>query len=264
MATMSLSLPAIYNYELNVSQRDIFSGLTVPALLDRSTLIDLLLLRSAPFECVYTHPDYLEAAITNWSAVHQRTFTKWAEALNIDYEPLNNYDRTEESTDTEIGGNNRTRKTVNDTTETDVVTSGEDESGTRSDSMSGRGSSITGSDNVVTGQVSAYDSASWNDADKSITNNSTVTGDENTESSTGSNTTTRSTYNNAVRADSANESEKENESRLTDRSHKLRAYGNIGVTTSQQMLQAELDVSAWNIYEHIADLFLDEFCVLLY
>lgn len=41
-------------------------------------------------------------------------------------------------------------------------------------------------------------------------------------------------------------------------------YGNIGVTTSQQMLRDELDIATWNLYEHISDLFIEEFCVLIY
>lgn len=41
-------------------------------------------------------------------------------------------------------------------------------------------------------------------------------------------------------------------------------HGNIGVTTSQQMLQAELDVRRFNIYEQIADLFVEHFCLLVY
>ena len=43
-----------------------------------------------------------------------------------------------------------------------------------------------------------------------------------------------------------------------------RAHGNIGVTTSQQMLEAELSVARWNLYDHIADLFLSEFVIPVY
>ena len=43
-----------------------------------------------------------------------------------------------------------------------------------------------------------------------------------------------------------------------------RIHGNIGVTTSQQMLQAELDIAQWNLYEHITDLFLSEFVIPIY
>lgn len=41
------------------------------------------------------------------------------------------------------------------------------------------------------------------------------------------------------------------------------AHGNIGVTTSQQMLQSERDVAAFSIYKTIADDFALEFCVLI-
>ena len=43
-----------------------------------------------------------------------------------------------------------------------------------------------------------------------------------------------------------------------------RAHGNIGVTTSQQMLQAEWEVARLNIYEEAADMFLSEFCIYVY
>lgn len=46
--------------------------------------------------------------------------------------------------------------------------------------------------------------------------------------------------------------------------HKGHLYGNIGVTTSQQMLESELDIATWNLYEHITDLFLEEFCIYTY
>ncbi len=46
--------------------------------------------------------------------------------------------------------------------------------------------------------------------------------------------------------------------------HRAHLYGNIGVTTSQQMLQSELDIAEWNIYEHITDLFLEELVLMIY
>ena len=43
-----------------------------------------------------------------------------------------------------------------------------------------------------------------------------------------------------------------------------RAWGNIGVTTSQQMLQSELELATWNVVQHITDTFLHEFCIMVY
>ena len=50
---------------------------------------------------------------------------------------------------------------------------------------------------------------------------------------------------------------------ITD-TRKAHMYGNIGVTTSQQMLRDELSVAEWNIYEHIKDLFMQDFCIMIY
>ena len=49
-----------------------------------------------------------------------------------------------------------------------------------------------------------------------------------------------------------------------DSEHDGRIHGNIGVTTSQQMLQQELDLGYWNIYDKITQLFLQEFVIPVY
>lgn len=49
-----------------------------------------------------------------------------------------------------------------------------------------------------------------------------------------------------------------------DSEHTGRIHGNIGVTTSQQMLQQELDIGYWNLYQRITDLFLREFTIPVY
>ena len=41
-------------------------------------------------------------------------------------------------------------------------------------------------------------------------------------------------------------------------------YGNIGIVSSQQMLESEFKVAEWNIYEHIKDLFMQTFCIMIY
>ena len=49
-----------------------------------------------------------------------------------------------------------------------------------------------------------------------------------------------------------------------DFQHNGRIHGNIGVTTSQQMLEAELNLGYWNVYEKITELFLQEFVIPVY
>ena len=166
----------------------LFKNLVVPDGIDKQTLIDTILLECGEMTPVWTDPFFMQNMIGTWSQKWQHTFERWIKALETDYEPLNNYDRTEEwTTDTKSNVNSNT------TAETDK---------------------------------SAYDSASFTPYDK-------ATG-KSTDDATG----------NEVR--------------------KGRAYGNIGVTTSQQMLQAEYDVARWNIYEHIKDLFMQDFCIMIY
>ena len=49
-----------------------------------------------------------------------------------------------------------------------------------------------------------------------------------------------------------------------EREHKSRMYGNIGVTTSQQMLEAEINVARINLIDIITGDFKHEFCLLVY
>lgn len=46
--------------------------------------------------------------------------------------------------------------------------------------------------------------------------------------------------------------------------HTEKRFGNQGVTMSQDMLQAELDVWYNNIYQMIAEIFVTEFCICIY
>lgn len=84
--------------------------------------------------------------------------------------------------------------------------------------------------------VSAYDSSSYQPKEKTTTSETT---DQDT------------TERNTSTLDNKGE-------------HRGRIHGNIGVTTSQQMLEAELDIGYWNIYSRITDMFLKEFCIMIY
>lgn len=46
--------------------------------------------------------------------------------------------------------------------------------------------------------------------------------------------------------------------------HTGRVHGNIGVTTSQQMIEKERRVADWNMYEYLIDKFKQQFLLLVY
>ena len=206
-----MTLIGLYNYD-----NDLFDGLTFPEGIDKSQAVNEILMKSGEFEILYPNFDFLKLQITAWGLKHQRTFEKWVSALELDYDPLHNYDRHEEYSDTE--------------------------SISASDS-----NSVTGSHDVtqtntgdVQQDVSADDANTFQPKEKSTNNLTNRDAGSNSTTATGETHTARTL------------------------GHSAHLYGNIGVTTSQQMLRDELDVQRFNIYDAIADIFVDEFCIPIY
>ena len=206
-----ITLTGMYNFD-----NTLFDNLHFPAGIDRDLAINRILNKSEEFELVYSDFDYLKDRIGIWGEIWERTFKKWAEALNIEYEPLYNYDRYEEYEDTKKNGY-------------------KNESSSESSTETGSESSST-----VTNQVSAYDDSDFTNKEYE------EAGAETSQNGTGTST--------ANSSGSSDETIK----------HKAHLYGNIGITTSVQMLREQLSVVEWNLYEHISDIFIDEFCILVY
>lgn len=243
MSSAKITTVGFYQY-MNAYNNDLFGLLNLPPGIDKDTLVNNIMLRGGEFEVVYSNPDFYKSAIGLWSNKHYRTFEKWINALNIDYNPLENYDRMEEWSDS---GSRTNTGTVSDSgTITNTGTQSTETTG--NDNFTGSGNS-TSSD-----EISAYNSNSFQNDKKNTTNSS---------NSSETNTTTNSTRTDNLSESNSN-TRTDNLSEKTNSDRKGRAHGNIGVTTSQQMLQSELDIAKWNIYEQITDLFLSEFCIMVY
>lgn len=217
---------------LQMKDQHLFDNLVLPEGIDKDDVTDNIMLEGSEFEVVYPDPDLFRAAIGVWGRKYYRTFDKWIKALNIDYDPLENYDRNEHWKDTGDEDSNSEALNVANTTTSNTTdsTSGNDRSGN--------------SEN----QVSAFDSSSYQPSEKTIYSEDTDTTETiDSSGSVASNNSDSSEYH----KDNVNE-------------HDGRIHGNIGVTTSQQMLQAELDVQRFNIVQQITDLFLQEFCIMIY
>lgn len=111
-----------------------------------------------------------------------------------------------------------------------------DDDGSKSGDKSGNTSASTEISGSNTHQNAAYDAEDFKNAEKDIRSDES--------GSTGSSS--------------------EEWSEADQNSHTEYRRGNQGITQSQQMLLAELDVRTWNIYQHIADIFANEFCITLY
>ena len=223
MSSAKITTIGLHNW-MQSRNDDLFSKMNLPVGIDKDTLIDNILLRAGEFEVVYSNPFFYQNAIGVWSAKHKRTFEKWTNALSIEYNPIENYDRKEEWEDIGESRENTTNKSNGNSI--------------------GHTSGSTSLNGVNDNKVSAYDSNGYQPESQ---NTNTSTGKESSNTSTNTN-------NSIVNDVDANRNSK----------HSGRIHGNIGVTTTQQMLESELSLAAWNVYEHITDLFIEEFCIAIY
>lgn len=290
---------------MNENGKDLFLNLTVPQGLNKSVLVDNILLRGGEFEVVYSDPDFMQYAIGSWSAKWQRTMQKWIEALSIDYNPLENYDRYENIQDKSKKQSNMDR-TLDHRDETLINT--QDLRTLNTDSLNTRNlmdeetrdlkdketrdldDTTTYNHTTNTEQlVSAYDSSAYQPSQMTINTNGVESGGQITNNTdkleqngtdtfehTGKDTFNHTGYDDTKQTgtDTMNRTGTEGTSHtgtIKDsggedafNDHIAHIHGNIGVTTSQQMLEAELDISKWNVYEHITDLFLTEFVIPIY
>lgn len=231
---MSLAKITLIGQEtrLKMENKSVFDLLTLPDGIDRNTTIDNIILECGEFETLYSDPFFMRAAIGTWSTKHYRTFEKWITALNLEYNPLENYDRQEDWTDT--GNKQNTLGFTDDTTTTSTgqtTTEGNSEQ-----------------NGFTEDQVSAFDSNTYQESEKHIIDTDENHSDEVNSTNTMTNSSEQNTEGNED----------------TENVHTGRIHGNIGVTTSQQMLQSELDISRFNIIQEITNLFMVELCIMVY
>lgn len=243
MAHAKMTLIGMYNWD-----NTLFANLTTPAGIDNSLLVNEILMRGGEFETLYADFDFMKFAIGHWSQKWQRTMEKWYEVLSMEYNPIENYDRKEDWTDS----NNKHASVTSNRNEdaTHVEGTKRSETAVASDSSNSSGHGDT------TNTRSAFDSSSYSPHDKAETN------------STGTNislgTTDAKGETNTSGIDSIHGSNEDSSTEIGNGIHSGRIHGNIGVKTTQSMVLEEIDVDKFNLYEEIANLFLTELTVYTY
>ena len=209
---------------LKPENKSVFDLMSLPTGIDKDALTDNIVLEGGDFEVLYADPYMFRAAVGTWTSKYYRTFEKWVNALNLKYNPLENYDRKEDWTDK----GKKNSKT----------------SGSGSNGETNSGSVENTGTNTTENTVSAFDSSGYQPSEKETVTLGTTQSSSNTLSGNYSN----------------NEETHEGDENV----HDGRIHGNIGVTTSQQMLQSELDIARFNLIQEITDLFLTEFTLMIY
>lgn len=203
-----LTLKGIYSYDSTI-----FEQITLPKNVDHSLLVSVILDYCGSNEVRYADPTLLHARIIDFFSMWKWKFEKLANTLDLEYNPIENYDRYEDSKhSTAHSGQDKTENTGEVTSSPNTVTEGD------------------------------YYGFNLSEGSRPV-DKTTVTGSDQTDT----NSTSTMTHG--------------HQESLTVDSH---IHGNIGVTTSQQMIQSEKELADFSIYYSIAMQFEDAITLPIY
>lgn len=209
-------------------------NIVLPEGLSKDTLKSVIMMQLGLCWPVYDEPEVFSNMLYSWFMSHYWNIERLLKVTETSYSPLENYDRQEDFTDRNTGGvttNDTNTNTANRTITTD-------------NDSSGSGSSNTTSTSSNTNSISAYNSNTFQNDNKSDGSGSSGT----TTTSTGSIDETKTET--GTITDSRVISVQNN----GNINHAGRAHGNIGVTTTQEMFNQELELlSGYNMYYTICN-----------
>ena len=237
-----LSILGLYQHD-----HSLFDNLQLPAEFtanDRETLINNLLMECAEFECTYPAFDFCKAAIGFWSKARLHVWEKLYATMFFNYNPIWNKDGTITETRTKEYSGEKAG-TVASTKETEAATT---DAGT--DSRTGSGSQNSTTENKVAG----FNASDYVKHDKSDVDSSWSETVANTSSHTVNDTGSESGSTTESGTSSGEESEE----------YTRVEQGNIGLTSTQQLIKEEREVALFEIDDFIINDFKKQFCILVY
>lgn len=189
----------------------------------------------------------------------------------VKYEPLENYRMVESGTDTDKGNNDVTR-TYGEQNKTNVNGAQKETVSRDTHTITDVEAAVTDTENIGAktvsseDKVSAYDTSTYQNDNKTDTsegaqNNSNQYGERNTTHTENAfaDVTSKDAVTNTEAIDSHIDTENSEDNRT--KTHNFERSGNIGVTTSQQMAQSEIDLwGNFNFYNKLFDIIINELC----
>lgn len=233
---------------------NLFSGVVLPDGLDSEELVNQILGECGMYTPIYTNPMLLEKMITLYFKTRLPIHQKLYNTTVLEYNPIENYDRKE--------SNSRTLHRNTDSTQTSTSTGSEDMgrtiSETESNESDSNGTSSANTDTTSTDSVSPYNDDNWHNSSQNVTK--TFSEGSNKVKNTGSfDRGTDEAYDRKI--DETGTMSGNNEEDVTD-NYVSNIHGNIGVTTTQQMIESERNVSLFSVYDFITQHFKARFFVL--
>lgn len=218
----------------------IFQNFNVPQGLDKNVAIDYILSKAGKTPLMHPDPDYMKYYIGTWSTVRNPIWEKLYASTQFEYNPIYNTDRTSEITDSRSITRNK---------------EGSSQRGQEGEITDSGNSSATGNTTDtgnVENQVSAENASTYQPEAKEIRDLESESTQTTTTSATRNSTETEKTQNT------------EDETTTETYTHSEHAEGNIGVTTTQQMIKEEREIVDFSVYDVIVRDFVEQFCLLVW
>lgn len=251
----NLSIMGLYDFDSTIFDLMEFpDGFTTD---QKRNVIYNILVECAEFEFLYPAPEVAKMIIGIWSRKEKPYWNRVYSAAQLEYNPIENYRRNEE-------------ETINDGRT-------EEHSGTDSRTMTGQDSTSDNATTTATGSSTSTDTESGTDTttnkivgfdSNDLVNHdssATVYGHKVTNNASGDNET--NSFGSSVTEHNTRDNLLHGEKIVHDGStaRKTLAYGNIGVTTSQDMLISEMEVAKMiQLAPIIIESFKNRFCLVVY
>lgn len=237
---MWLSIQGMYEYDPTI-----FNGLNLPTYtddnqvvhsIDREALLNNILLECAELEVIYPKIETMRIAIAAWSVANQNKWQKLLATEYINYNPIWNVDadiiETEQRDISRVGSGSNNR-TVN-LADNETVNLSDNESVNLTDTES----------------VKGFNSDTWAESKKNV--------------KSGTDNTTRTGTDNITHTGTDNIALSDNETVDDDVTRTQRRTGNIGVTSTQDLIEKERNIAEFSIINYITLSFKERFCLLVY
>lgn len=245
-----LSLMGMYEYDNTIL--DFFHYPDKWETADKDVFVNKLLLDTAELEILYPDSDVFKMAIGYWTNAEVQNWNKLYDTTVLNYNPIWNKDGTVTETEKHIKNNNYTD--VTDGKIADHSTT----NGNQNTETSGNENTDTTNNTNEKDYVFGFNSDSAAQSGETVTDdtgNTKTNRSENSKTNSSAKTDATTTNNTNFKHD-----EKEN----IDREYTRTEQGNIGITTTQQMINEEREVDKFNLMDYIIDRFKQRFCLLVY
>ena len=227
-----------------------------PFIPDKETLIQYICMENAELSLVFPDPDVMKKMIKIWSTINNPVWCALYNTLLYKYNPIWNKDADVLETRAFTGTNNETRNLANSENETRNLAGSDNETRNLANSEQYSGSGSETKTNLVTG----YDKKEFaNNTQDNITNSGSGS-----SSGTDTGTVNRAKSDTGTINRSGTDTGTDNRSTSDNGTITRRETGNIGVQTTQSMIEEQRKLVQFNLYQTIADAFKEYFCVMIY